>query len=334
MGLPGDLVQATPEGLWCEAGGFFIDPMGQVDKSVITHAHSDHARSGASAVWCSAQGQGVLRQRIGQEAPLNPLEYGQVVRIGATHVSLHPAGHILGSAQVRIEHEGQVCVVTGDYKTTEDRTCTPFEPVACDHFISECTFGLPVYKWPQAEAVADQIHRWWHRNQQLGRTSLCYAYSLGKAQRVLSLLDAEAGPIGAHGAVHPFLPLYREAGIALPEVHRVNAQTLPLLKGRGLVVAPGSVQGSPWERKLGPLSRAKASGWMAIRGAKRRANLDAGFVLSDHADWAGLLWAIEQTGARRIGLMHGQTAPLVRYLGEVKGLDAYSLRVQRAEPED
>lgn len=314
------LISRRKEGLYCAAGDFYIDPMRPVERAIVTHAHSDHARSGSRAYLCAQSGKALLHARIGKDAPIEGMAFGERRTLNGVSVSLHPAGHILGSAQVRVAHGGRVTVVTGDYKIAQDATCEAFEPVPCQTFITECTFGLPVYRWPDVSAVAQQLNAWWRDNQKAGRTSLCYVYALGKAQRVLSLLDPAIGPIGVHGAVANFLPLYAEQGISLPSAQKVSKDSLPELKGRGIVLAPGSVQGTPWERKLGPVSRASASGWMAVRGARRRQALDRGFVLSDHCDWPGLLQAIAATGASCIGLMHGQTDVLARYLQETRGL--------------
>ncbi len=317
------LIRLTQSGLYCEAGGFYIDPWRGVERAVITHAHSDHARRGSEAYLCAQSGVGVLRHRIGAGANIRGLPFGESFSMNGVNVSLHPAGHILGSAQVRVEHAGEVLVVSGDYKTTPDAACETFEPVPCHTFITESTFALPHYRWRPPEEVFGEIDAWWRANQRQGRTSVLFAYSLGKAQRVLAGVDASIGPIGVHGSVEPFLPLYRAEGIRLPDAVKVTPESLPDLKGRGLVVTPGSVQNTTWLQKLGPSSLAFASGWMAVRGARRRQALDRGFVLSDHADWAGLLDAIEATGAGRIGVTHGYSDTFVRYLREERALDAF-----------
>jgi len=317
------LIRAAENGLYCEAGDFYIDPWRGVERAVVTHAHSDHARPGSRAYLCSASGEAVLRARIGPDAKIERLAFGEPTVINGVTVSLHPAGHILGSAQVRVERRGEVWVVSGDYKTARDPAAEPFEPVRCDHFITECTFGLPVYRWPPSEEVFARINDWWRGNQAQGRTSVVFAYSLGKAQRVLAGVDAAIGPIAVHGAVANFLPLYRRAGVALPEAEKLTKDNAPGIKGRGLVVAPGSAQGTPWLRRVAPHSLAFASGWMAVRGARRWRALDRGFVLSDHVDWPGLIDAVKATGAETIGATHGQTAPFIRYAREELGLNAY-----------
>ncbi len=321
------LIQLTDAGFYCEAGGFHIDPWRPVDRAVITHAHADHARRGSRAYLCAADGAGVLRIRMGADAVIETLPYGETTTIGDVAVSLHPAGHLLGSAQVCVEHHGERWVVSGDYKVQADATCAAFEPVSCDVFISECTFGLPIYRWPDAADVFAELHDWWRANQADGRTSIVYAYSLGKAQRVLAGLDPACGPILLHGAAVPLTEAYRAAGVDLPPAEHANAETAKATRGRALVIAPPSVATSPWRRKFGDTSDAMASGWMQIRGTRRRQSLDRGFVISDHADWPGLHDAIESTGAARIGVTHGYVDPLARFLREQgRDVDIYRTR--------
>ncbi len=313
------LLQMTASGLYCAAGDFFIDPWRTVDFAVITHAHSDHARGGSRHYLAAEPGCGVLQERLGAAARIEPRSYGERVSRNGVAISLHPAGHILGSAQVRVEYRGEVWVVSGDYKLQAEPTCAPFEPVRCHTFITESTFGLPIYRWrPQAEIFAD-INAWWRANQATGRTSVLCAYSLGKAQRVLAGVDATIGRIFVHGAVAKLLPHYAAAGVHLPEVQRPDA-----VRGCGLVVTPASAEGTPWLKKFGEVSMAFASGWMQLRGARRRQALDRGFSLSDHADWNGLLSAISATGAERVWVTHGYTAPMVRWLRE-QGREAEAL---------
>ena len=243
-----------------------------------------------------------------------PLDFNTPITINNVRVSLHPAGHILGSAQVRIEHKGRVTVVSGDYKTDPDPTCDAFEPIACDTFITESTFGLPIYRWPSQESVFDDINAWWRDCQSTGRTAVLFAYALGKAQRLLAGVDRSIGPILVHGALTTFDEPYRAAGVDLPPIERANNDNAKAHKGRALVLAPPSANDSRWLRKFGPVSLAMASGWMRIRGTRRRRALDRGFVLSDHADWPGLLTAIEATGATSVGVTHGYTRALAKHL--------------------
>lgn len=319
------LIRATPRGLYCEAGDFYIDPWRRVERALITHAHSDHARIGMGSYLAAKSGVNVLKERVGAGADVRGIEFAEKRRIGDVTVSFHPAGHILGSSQIRIESRSEVCVVTGDYKTAPDLSCEAFEPVACDHIITEATFGLPVYRWPKSEDVFARINQWWKDNQEEGRVSVLFAYSLGKAQRILCGIDPSIGPIGVHGAVEKMLPHYKAEGRPIPDTVKASVDNKDLLKGRGLIIAPGSVQNTPWLRKFAPYSLAFASGWMAIRGARRRMALDRGFVISDHVDWSGILATIEASGARTVGVTHGYADALVRWLKEEKGLNAYEV---------
>lgn len=318
------LIEPTARGLYCPAGDFYIDPWRAVDRAVVTHAHSDHARAGSRNYLCSESGLSVLQERVGTKAGFQTLGWGQPLSIRDATVTLFPAGHLLGSAQVRVEAGGEIWVVSGDYKTQADRSCEAFEPVKCHTFITESTFGLPIYRWPEVDSVMESINMWWRQNQEQDRTSILFAYALGKAQRVLCGVNPELGPIGAHGSVMNFLPHYRAAGKPVPDVVHATREATPELKGKGLLVAPGSVQNGTWLRKFAPYSLAFASGWMMVRGTRRWRALDRGFVLSDHADWDGLIEAIRATGAERIGVTHGYTAPMVRWLEE-QGWDAFEV---------
>ena len=318
------VIEPTKRGLFCAAGNFYIDPWRAVDRAVVTHAHSDHARAGCRHYLCSESGLGVLQQRVGTKADFQTSAWGQPLKIGDARVTLFPAGHLLGSAQVRVEVGGETWVVSGDYKTQADLSCEAFEPVPCHTFITESTFGLPIYRWPSVDEVMGSINSWWKQNQEQERTSILFAYALGKAQRILCGVDPEIGPIGAHGSVMNFLPLYRAAGKPMPEVMHATREHTPDLKGKGLVIAPGSVQNGTWLRKFAPYSLAFASGWMMVRGTRRWRALDRGFVLSDHADWDGLIGAIRATGAERIGVTHGYTGPMVRWLQD-QGWEAFEV---------
>ena len=315
-----DLVVQRPEGLYCPPGDFYIDPWRPVARAVITHAHADHARMGHGHYLASAPAEGVLRTRLGQ-IDLQPVPYGERIVHNGVTVSLHPAGHVLGSSQVRLEHGGRVWVASGDYKVAPDKTCAPFEPVVCDVFITESTFGLPIYRWPHDDEIFADINGWWARNLQAGRASVLACYSFGKAQRVLSGVDASIGPIIVHGAVEPLNRAYRAEGIALPPTRLVTEVSDKADLKRALVICPPGAAASTWLRRFGDASTAFASGWMQLRGARRRGGYDRGFVLSDHADWPGLMSAIGATGAQRVIATHGSVPVLVRYLIE-QGLEA------------
>lgn len=334
-GEPATLVLST-DGLYCPAGRFHIDPWRPVRHALITHAHADHARRGSELYECAAPGLGVLAHRMQAGADIRGRGYGQPFTLGDATVSFHPAGHLLGSAQVRVEVGGHVTVVTGDYKTELDPTCDQFTPVACDELITECTFGLPIYRWPDPRGVMEEVNAWWRECAGRGRSAVVFAYALGKAQRVLAGLDASIGPILMHGAVSALTDVYRRAGVTLPPAEYADADRISQARRGGgvLVIAPPSTQGTAWLRKFGATETAMASGWMRVRGRRRFRPVDRGFVLSDHVDWPALLETVRRTGATRIGYTHGYTAEMARYTREVLGLEAYELGARPRVDED
>jgi putative mRNA 3-end processing factor len=313
------VLRFTDRGIYCPAGDFYIDPWRAVDRALITHGHSDHARPGHAAYLATDAALPVMRHRLGP-ITADGIAYGKVRQIGAARVSFHPAGHVPGSAQIKVEVGGEVWVVSGDYKLEADGLSEPFEPVACHAFITECTFGLPVFRWPDQAKTAADIAAWWASNAAAGRVSLLGAYGLGKAQRIMVMLATQGlpAPIFTHGAVEHTTAILRAQGYTLPETIKVGTQ--PLSPG-ALVIAPPSALGSAWATKLGPRNEAFASGWMALRGIRRRRNLGAGFVISDHADWDALNRAVKATGATRIFATHGYTGQFRQWL-ESQGYDA------------
>ena len=325
MSAPRDLVQLRPEGLYCPAGDFHIDPWRPVPRAVITHGHGDHARGGMGEYHCVRESLPILEWRLGPQR-YRVVEYGQPFYLGAARVSLHPAGHVLGSAQVRIEAEGRVWVASGDYKRQSDPTCAPFEVVPCDTFITEATFGLPIYRWPETAMVAGEIAEWRAACERDGAAAVLFCYALGKAQRVLAelapLLEA---PVLLHGAIASGVEVYRACGVALPPTDTVSEQARGTDFAGRLVLAPPSAAGSAWMRRFRRVQTGFASGWMRIRGNRRRRNYDRGFVVSDHADWPDLMRTVRETGARRIIATHGNTDAIVRALCE-SGLDAAAFR--------
>lgn len=323
MGDP--VLTFRPEGIYCAAGDFFIDPWHSVPRALITHGHADHARPGMGQYLCTDIAAPVMRHRLG-EISVETVAYGEVQRIGDARVSFHPAGHVPGSAQIRVEVRGEVWAVSGDYKLENDGLSTPFEPVKCHHFITESTFGLPVFRWqPQAD-VARDLNAWWRSCAAAGKTAMLGAYSLGKAQRLMGMLD-DQGPILTHGAVEATNAVLRAQGLALPDTVQVTADTNVKDYPGALVIAPPSALNAAWARKFGPRETGFASGWMALRGIRRRRAGDRGFVISDHADWPGLLSAIAATGAENILVTHGYTEVFSRYLSE-KG---YAAQVVKTE---
>jgi putative mRNA 3-end processing factor len=319
------LLRTTDRGLYCEAGDFYIDPWSPVERAVVTHAHGDHLTWGCETYLVSEPGAAISRERLGTWGRgLTSMPYCETRTINGVQVSLHPAGHILGSAQVRVEYRGEVWVVSGDYKTDADPTCTPWEPVRCHTFITESTFGLPIYRWPAQQDVFARINAWWRDNAANGAVSLLCGYALGKAQRLLAGLDPTIGPILTHGAVERMTALYRTGGIALPATRHASDALREKQIGGSMLIAPPSVLGSTWLRRFGDVRTAFASGWMQVRGARRRRSVDAGFTLSDHVDWPQLLEAVGATGAERVWVTHGFTGPVVRWLTE-QGLDARAI---------
>jgi putative mRNA 3-end processing factor len=310
------VIALTDRGLYCAAGDFHIDPWEPVDRAILTHAHADHLREGSRVYVTAAPGAPLVRARLGDDAAIESVAYGESIVRDGVRVSLHPAGHILGSAQVRIERGGEVWVVSGDYKLEPDPTCTAFEPLRCHTFVTECTFGLPVFRWRAQGEVYAGINAWWRANREAGKVSVLFAYPLGKAQRILAGVDTSIGPVHTHGSVERYAAIYRQTGVTLADTKPVTG---PL--AGSLILAPPHARGTPWFRKLGAASTALASGWMRIRGTRRRQSLDRGFVLSDHADWPALMSAIEATGAEHVWTTHGYRNVLARWLQE-KGVDA------------
>ncbi len=321
-----------PSGIYCAAGDFFIDPWRPVDRAVITHAHSDHSRWGMKHYLAHNDSLPVMRHRLG-DISVEGMAYGEVRQINGVKVSLHPAGHIIGSAQVRVEHRGEVWVVSGDYKTTPDATCTPFEPVKCHQFITESTFGLPVFHWQDEGEVFNAINAWWARCRADGKNAVLYAYSLGKAQRLIKGVDAGIGPIVCHGAVENTNAVLREAGMELPPTIRAVREHKKGDFTGALIIAPPSADGSAWLKRFAPYETAFASGWMQLRGTRRRRNMDRGFVLSDHADWLGLLSAVEATEAEHIHVTHGYSEIFAAYLRE-KGRNASVVTTEYGTDDD
>ena len=328
--MVGRLLADAKEGLWCEAGGFHLDPRAPVPLAVVTHAHADHAVPGSARYLCAAESESLLRHRLGADAAVEGIPYGVERDLGGARISFHPAGHVLGSAQVRIESGGEVWVATGDYKREADPTCAAFTPVRCDVLVTEASYALPIFRWDDPREVLREVHRWWQGNA--GRASVLFCYVLGKAQRILAgLAELTDRPVYVHGAIEPITRLSREAGVRM-------LPTLPVAetaKGRSfageLVLAPITARGTPWMRRFGDHQSAFASGSMRIRGQRRRRSFDRGFALSDHADWPGILRTIEESGARRVLATHGYREALVHWLTD-RGMDGEAVGL--AHPTD
>ncbi|MGA9291431.1 MAG: ligase-associated DNA damage response exonuclease [Ignavibacteriaceae bacterium] len=318
------LLELNDKGLYCSKGGFYIDPLRAVDKALITHAHSDHARPGTKNYLAVDKSENLLKLRLGKKINLQTVKYGEILNINGIKVSFHPAGHILGSAQIRLEFDNEVVVVSGDYKTGVDFTCQQFEPVRCNIFITESTFGLPVYKWSSQKEIFDEINNWWKQNIKEGKTSILSGYSLGKAQRLISGLDPTIGSILTHSSVENINDCYRDSGINLPNTTCLEKTNDKNIFNEAIIILPPSVNNSLLIEKIKNVSRAFASGWMQVRRSRKWRSIDRGFVLSDHADWDGLINSIKETGAENIYVMHGYVSPFVRWLNE-NGWNAFPL---------
>jgi putative mRNA 3-end processing factor len=329
----GNLISFTDKGLYCEKGDFYIDPWKPVDKAIITHGHSDHAHFGNKYYLCHTFTKPILQLRLG-ENNYQTAAWDEPIFINGIKISLHPAGHIIGSSQVKIESNGEVWVVSGDYKTEDDGLSGKFEPVRCNAFITESTFGLPIYKWKPQQEIYNNIIDWISKNKENGKTSVLLAYSLGKAQRVLQAIKETTQTIFAHGAVFNMQKMLIDNGWNLTPIERITPDTpKELLKG-SVVIAPPSADGTPWMKKFNPHSVGVCSGWMQVRGNARRRNVDAGFALSDHADWNGLLQAVKATGAERVFVTHGFQSAFSRYCNEEHIAIAAEVKTQYGNEEE
>lgn len=324
------LIDFTDKGLYCAAGNFYIDPWKPVDKAIITHGHSDHARWGSKSYLCHHYTLPILKLRLG-ENDYQTIGWNEPIDMNGVKVSLHPAGHIIGSSQVRVEHKGEVWVISGDYKTENDGMSGEFEPVKCNTFVTESTFGLPIYAWKKQSEIYSDIQSWILRNQANGKASVLIAYSLGKAQRVLQAVKEVSDNIFAHGAVYNMHQTLLEATIlpegTLPRITRV-VQEMPKENFKNaVIVAPPSAESSPWIKKFTPYSLGICSGWMRVRGNQRRKNADEGFVLSDHCDWDGLISSVTATGAERVYVTHGFQSVFSKYLNDT-GIEAMEIKTE------
>ncbi|TMI71131.1 MAG: ligase-associated DNA damage response exonuclease [Bacteroidetes bacterium] len=327
-----DLIEFTDKGLCCKAGNFYIDPWKPVDNAVITHAHSDHAYAGSKAYLCHRLCKPLLQLRLGDNN-YQTVEWEETIFMNGVKISLHPAGHIIGSSQVRVEYNGEVWVVSGDYKTEDDGLSEKFEPVKCHTFITESTFGLPIYNWKPQQEIFQDMKDWVCLNKEAGKTSVFIAYSLGKAQRLLQCLPEAGLPIFVHGAIWNVHEAITRSGFSLPDVQRVTYDTPKENYIGNIIIAPPGAEASPWIKRFTPYATGICSGWMQVRGNVRRRNADAGFALSDHADWKGLLATIKATGAEKVFVTHGFQAVLARYLTET-GIEAAEVKTEFGNEEE
>jgi len=326
------LIEFTDKGLYCRAGNFYVDPWKPVDNAIITHAHSDHARAGSKNYLCHTLCKPLLQMRLG-ENNYQTAEWEEKIFINSVQVSLHPAGHMIGSSQVRVEQNGETWVVSGDYKIEDDGLSGKFEPIKCNYFITESTFGLPIYHWKPQKEIFQNIMDWICRNKELGKTSVFIAYSLGKAQRLMQCLPGSGLPIYVHGAIWNAHETLTRNGFQLPDVKRINYDTPKENYLGNIIVAPPGAEGSLWMKRFYPYALGICSGWMQVRGTIRRQNADAGFALSDHADWKGLLQAVKETGAQKVFVTHGYQAVFSRYLNEI-GIEAAEIKTEFGNEEE
>lgn len=312
-----NLIISTKNGLYCPLANIYIDPYGKVDKAIITHGHADHARPNHGAYMCSSSAKPVIQFRLSGNAAIQGVNFGEKININGVQFSFHPAGHILGSAQIRIEYKGEVWVVSGDYKTEDDGFCELFEPVKCHTFITESTFALPIFDWKPQVEIFEEINSWWKSNKEQGITSLISAYSLGKAQRIIQNLDQNIGKIYCNAAIEKTNNVIRNQGKQLNNTYLLEKNVnIEELRGQMVMVTP-NLMGTHTIRKLKPFTTASSSGWMQLQKRNFGGEIDKGFVLSDHADWKGLLWAIKQTGASNVLVTHGYTTTFAKYLNEI-----------------
>jgi len=322
------LLVFNDKGIYCEAADVYLDPWKPVKKAIISHGHADHSRWGHQQYITHHSNVAIIKHRLG-DITVAGKEWNETFTINGVKFSLHPAGHIIGSSQIRVEYKGEVWVFTGDYKTEDDGLAVPYEVVKCHTFITECTFGLPAFKWVPQDQVFNDINTWWQQNREDGKTSVLFGYSLGKAQRILKHLDTSIGQIYTHGAVENMTEVIRSIA-DLPPTHKITRDTKKEEIKGNMVIAPPSAHGSTWIKKMVPYVTASASGWMTFRGARRRRAIDKGFVLSDHCDWQGLLTSIKATGAEKIICTHGYTDIFSRFLDE-QGYDARTEQTQYEE---
>lgn len=320
------LLEFTADGIYCPQADVHLDPWRPVKKALITHGHADHARWGSKQYLCTTTAAPVIRHRLNLTDNLQTVGFGETITINGVDFSFHPAGHIPGSAQIRVAHQGEVWVFSGDYKLEHDGISEPFEPVKCHTFITESTFGLPVYHWKSQQEVFAEINDWWRRNQSAGKVSVIAGYALGKSQRILRNIDPGIGKIFLHGAIRSVTSLFPST-MHLPDATYVSQEMKKKDFEGGLVVCPPSALGTPWLRRFDPYSLGIASGWMGLRGARRRRAADRGFVLSDHADWPALNRAVRETGASRVYVTHGYAGIFAKWLNTL-GLEAHEVRTQ------
>tara|TARA_Y100000768_G_scaffold388859_1_gene387991 strand:- start:4717 stop:5721 length:1005 start_codon:yes stop_codon:yes gene_type:complete len=316
-----NLIIKTKKGLYCPQGDFYLDPVSRskVETALISHGHADHLRAGHKHYICTEKSLPILNKRIDspnkQPHNIKTFGYGEVFHLGEVKISFHPAGHILGSAQIRMEYNDEVWVYTGDFKRGADPTCEPFEVIPCDVLISEATFSLPVFRWPDFESEVESIYHWWQENKKENKPSVLGAYSLGKAQRIMKALrQFTQEEILVHGAVDEICQAYKKVGVDVGPYQRITKETKDF--AGQLIISPPSAIRSSWSKKFKNKTTAFASGWMRVRGNRRRRGVERGFIISDHADWDSLVRTFRETGAKKIFLFHENTQAMQKHLTE------------------
>ncbi len=327
------LIIHSKKGLYCPIAKVYIDPWRKVDNALITHGHSDHARHGHKFYVCAEPSVPILKHRLGLNINIRGLAYGETLVVNGVKFSFHPAGHITGSAQIRVEHKGEIWVASGDYKREDDGLCTPYEVVRCHHFITECTFGLPIYQWRPQEEIIEEIKSWWSQNAAIGITSVITAYSLGKAQRIIHSLGSEIGPFYTHETIEKMNTVYRGSGISLPRTQKISESLSHNQVKKALIITPGAAIGKQWPKSIRDYRIGMASGWMALKNNRKRRGADKGFVLSDHCDWVGLNNSISDSGATHIYPTHGNTQIFSKWLNE-QGYNAKPIETHYGSAED
>lgn len=329
------LLEFNERGIYCALADVYVDPWKPVRHALITHGHADHARPGHKQYLCTHLSKPILRHRLGHHIPVQSVEYGEKVGIHGVNFSFHPAGHIIGSAQIRVEYKGEVWVVSGDYKTENDGLSTPLEIVPCHTFITESTFGLPIYHWQPQSVIFEEIHQWWNQCAKEGKVAVISGYSLGKAQRILNALENTGRPIFVHPAIENMHEILRMQGIPLQKGIAVEQYKPDLHQGALLLTTPG-VQNTAWMQRFKDTSWATCSGWAAHQHGRKWSGPGKGFVLSDHADWHGLNSTIKATGCTNVLVTHGFAEPFARWLKD-QGLNASPAKagfIGELEPDD
>ena len=331
MARLGDWLEPHPHGIYVRPADAWIDPSQPVARALVTHGHADHARGGHGDVWATPETLAIMDARYGEQTG-HPVAYGESVRLGEVEVGFVPAGHVLGSAQIVLDHRGERVVVSGDYKRREDPTCAPFQPVACDVFVTEATFGLPVFRHPDTGDEIDKLLARLHANP--ARCVVVGAYALGKAQRVIAELRrrGHAAPIFIHGALQRLCDLYRDHGVDLGDLRPATGASKADMAGH-VVMCPPSALNDRWARRLPDPITAMASGWMRVRQRARQKNVELPLILSDHADWDELTDTLLEIGPREVWVTHGRDDALVHWCA-TRQMRARALALVGFEDED